>query len=114
MIAVGGKIEVFDFYAPLKIQALLKPELDMEGIGVKFYLETSLSPEIRLLAGQIYVKVSGHIGIKPLAINFDLRRTIFKWEPLVHKKFGNIIPLKPIKLDLFSIGEGVKLFEKEL
>ena len=86
----------------------------MEGVGVKFYLTTSLEPELRLLAGQIYVKVSGHVGIKPLAISFHLKRTIFKWKPLVNKKFGNILPLKPLELDLFSIGEGVKLMGQKL
>ena len=63
-IGVGGSIDVFEFYAPLKVQGLLKPAMDLNGLNMKFYLTTSLEPEIYLLAGKIYVKASGKIGIE--------------------------------------------------
>lgn len=66
-IGVGGSIDVFEFYAPLKVQGLLKPAMDLNGLNMKFYLTTSLEPEIYLLAGKIYVKASGKIGIDPFA-----------------------------------------------
>jgi hypothetical protein len=113
-IGVGGRIEVADFYAPLKVQSLLKPELNLDGVGIAFYLSTSLEPELKLLAGNIYVKASGKLGIDPLAIKFKAHRTIFRWDPLIDKKFGNIIPLEPLRVDLFSIGEGVKILGKKL
>ena len=113
-IGIGGHIDIFDFYAPLKVQGMLKPELDLSGVGVKFYLSTSLIPELKLLAGYIYVRAKGSIGIEPIALKFNVTRTIFEWDPLIDMKFGNLIPLKPLKIDLFSIGEGVKLLGKEM
>ena len=113
-IGVGGSIDVFEFYAPLKVQGLLKPAMDFNGLNMKFYLTTSLEPEIYLLAGKIYVKASGKIGIDPFAIGFSVKKTIFDWDPLIKKKFGNIIPLKPIELDLFSIGRGMKVLGNDV
>ena len=113
-IGVGGSIDVFEFYAPLKVQGLLKPAMDFGGLNMKFYLTTSLEPEIYLLAGKIYVKASGKIGIDPFAIGFSVKKTIFDWDPLIKKKFGNIIPLKPIELDLFSIGRGMKVLGNDV
>ena len=113
-IGVGGSIDVFEFYAPLKVQGLLKPAMDLNGLNMKFYLTTSLEPEIYLLAGKIYVKASGKIGIDPFAIGFNVKKTIFDWDPLIKKKFGNIIPLKPIELDLFSIGRGMKVLGNDV
>ena len=113
-IGVGGSIDVFEFYAPLKVQGLLKPAMDFGGLNMKFYLTTSLEPEIYLLAGKIYVKASGKIGISPFAIGFSVKKTIFDWDPLIKKKFGNIIPLKPIELDLFSIGRGMKVLGNDV
>ena len=113
-IGVGGSIDVFEFYAPLKVQGLLKPAMDLNGLNMKFYLTTSLEPEIYLLAGKIYVKASGKIGIDPFAIGFSVKKTIFDWDPLIKKKFGNIIPLKPIELDLFSIGRGMKVLGNDV
>ena len=113
-IGVGGSIDVFEFYAPLKVQGLLKPAMDFNGLNMKFYLSTSLEPEIYLLAGKIYVKASGKIGVSPLAIGFSVKKTIFDWDPLIKKKFRNIIPLKPIELDLFSIGRGMKVLGNDV
>ena len=113
-IGVGGSIDVFEFYAPLKVQGLLKPAMDFGGLNMKFYLTTSLEPEIYLLAGKIYVKASGKIGISPFAIGFSVKKTIFDWDPLIKKKFRNIIPLKPIELDLFSIGRGMKVLGNDV
>ena len=113
-IGVGGSIDVFEFYAPLKVQGLLKPAMDLNGLNMKFYLTTSLEPEIYLLAGKIYVKASGKIGIDPFAIGFSVKKTIFDWDPLIKKKFRNIIPLKPIELDLFSIGRGMKVLGNDI
>ena len=113
-IGVGGSIDVFEFYAPLKVQGLLKPAMDFNGLNMKFYLTTSLEPEIYLLAGKIYVKASGKIGVSPLAIGFSVKKTIFDWDPLIKKKFGNIIPLKPIEIDLFSIGRGMKVLGNDV
>jgi len=113
-IGMWGAIDVFDFYAPLKVQGMLKPELSFDGLAVKFYLLTSLEPELYLLAGRIAFAVSGRIGVSPLAINFSLRGKIFEWDPLIKKKFGNIIPLKPLDFDLFSIGRGIKVMGNEV
>ena len=113
-IGVGGSIDVFEFYAPLKVQGLLKPAMEFGGLNMKFYLTTSLEPEIYLLAGKIYVKASGKIGVSPLAIGFSVKKTIFDWDPLIKKKFRNIIPLKPIELDLFSIGRGMKVLGNDV
>ena len=56
-----------------------------------------------------YSWISFKIGVDPFAIGFNVKKTIFDWDPLIKKKFGNIIPLKPIELDLFSIGRGMKV-----
>ena len=69
---------------------------------------------MELLSGYVYVKAEGRIGKKPIAIEFTVKKKIFEWDPLIDMKFGNLIPLKPLKFDLFSIGEGVKLLGKEL
>ena len=104
----------FPIGSPLKVQGLLKPAMDFNGLNMKFYLTTSLEPEIYLLAGKIYVKASGKIGVSPLAIGFSVKKTIFDWDPLIKKKLGNIIPLKPIELDLFSIGRGMKVLGNDV
>ena len=39
-IGVGGSIDVFEFYAPLKVQGLLKPAMDLNGLNMKFYAPT--------------------------------------------------------------------------
>ncbi|MDX9805395.1 MAG: hypothetical protein RBT87_06145 [bacterium] len=113
-VGIGGKIEVFDFYAPFKAQALLKPELGMDGIQVNFYLRSSLSPVLSLLSGKIYMKAVGRVGKCPLCLGFDFKKTIFEFKPLIKLEFGNIIPIKPLKFNLLTIGEGVKLLGKEL
>ena len=104
----------FPIGSPLKVQGLLKPSMDLNGLNMKFYLTTSLEPEIYLLAGKIYVKASGKIGISPFAIGFSVKKTIFDWDPLIKKKFRNIIPLKPIEIDLFSIGRGMKVLGNDV
>ena len=63
---MGGQIDVFDFYAPFKAQALLKPELGLDGIKVNFYLRSSLKPVLSLLSGKIYFKAVGRVGKCPL------------------------------------------------
>lgn len=113
-IGIGGKIEVFDFYAPFKAQALLKPEINSEGIQVNFYLRSSLTPVLSLLSGQIYLKVQARVGKCPLCLGFKFKQTVFEFDPLIKLEFGNIIPLKPLKFNLLTIGEGVKLLGQEL
>ena len=56
-----------------------------------------------------YSWISFKIGVDPFAIGFSVKKTIFDRDPLIKKKLGNIIPLKPIELDLFSIGRGMKV-----
>lgn len=108
-IVIGGKVEVFDIYAPFKVQAMLKPELEMDGVAVNFYLRSTLIPEFELLSGYVYVKANGRIGKKPIAIEFNVKKKIFEFDPLIKGNFGNIIPIKPLKFNLISIGEGIKL-----
>ncbi len=38
----------------------------------------------------------------------------FESESGLKKKFGNIIPLKPIEIDLFSIGRGMKVLGNDV
>jgi len=109
---VGGRLTIFDFYAPFKVQTGVRPKMDMGSIGVAFFLQSSLEPSLHLLEGEVYVKAKGHIGITPFKIGFSVSKTVFKFEPLIKLDFGNIIPLKPIEFDLLTIGEGVKVLGK--
>ena len=113
-IGVGGQIDVFDFYAPFKAQALLKPEVNSDGIQVNFYLRSTLTPVLSLLSGKIYLKAAGRVGKCPFCLGFKFKKTVFEFDPLIKLEFGNIIPLKPLKFNLLTIGEGVKLMGKEL
>lgn len=108
-IVIGGHVKVFDFYAPFKVQALLKPELDLDGLAVNFYLRSSLIPVMELLSGYVYVKAEARLGKKPIALSFTVKKKIFEFDPLIKLTFPNLIPIKPLKFNLISIGEGVKL-----
>ncbi len=52
--------------------------------------------------------------VEKLCLGFDFKKTIFEFKPLIKLEFGNIIPLKPLKFNLLTIGEGVKLLGQEL
>jgi len=52
--------------------------------------------------------------VEKLCLGFKFKQTVFEFDPLIKLEFGNIIPLKPLKFNLLTIGEGVKLMGKEL
>ena len=64
---------------------------------------------MELLSGYVYVKAEGRIGKKPIAIEFTVKKKIFEFDPIIKLKFPNLIPIEPLKFNLISIGEGVKL-----
>jgi len=48
---------------------------------------------------------------KIVFIKFNLRKEIVRFDPLIDMSFGNILPIPPLEVNLFSLGEAIKAFK---
>ena len=106
---VRGDIEFFNLTAPLRAKALLKPEFDDGDIALNFYATASLRPRLKLFTASLSLYAEGSAGkCKYFCISISREKTIARFDPLVDMDFGNLIPFKPIKVNLFTMGEALK------
>jgi len=103
-IGVEGGIDFFNFEMPFKANMLVRPEFTGDDLAVKFYLRSSLVPRLKMLEGFIAVVIKGKI----VFLKFNLRKEIVRFDPLIDLNFGNILPIPPLEVNLFSLGEVIK------
>jgi hypothetical protein len=106
-IGVEGGIDFFNFEMPFAANMLVRPEFTGNDLVVKFYLRSSLVPRLKMLEGYIAVFIKGKI----VFIKFNLRKEIVRFDPLIDMSFGNILPIPPLEVNLFSLGEAIKAFK---
>ena len=68
----------------------------------------------RDVKGELSLFAKGRVGKGWLSYKFNVEKEIVKFKPLIDMNFGNIIPIKPLQINLFSLGEAVKMVEKSV
>jgi len=66
-----------------------------------------VASRLKMLEGYIAVFIKGKI----VFIKFNLRKEIVRFKPLIDMSFGNILPIPPLEVNLFSLGEAIKAFK---
>ncbi len=100
-LGVEGNIMFVNFRAPLRIQALLGAEFADGDLAAKLYLNASLTPKLTLFDASLKVKVQAQV----IGIPVTYRKTFANFKPLIDRDYGNIIPIKPLDLNLFTLGQ---------
>jgi|GEM_PF-1517159 len=101
-ISLEGHIMFVWFAAPFRMQMLLGPEFGNGDLTAKLYLTASLSPRLTLFDADLRLKVQVVLaGIIPITY----RTTIADFKPLIDRDYGNLLPIPPLSLDLFSLGQ---------
>jgi len=101
LIGIEGHIVFVNFRAPFRMQALIGPEFADGDLAAKLYLTASLTPRLTLLDADLRVKVQAEV----LTIGVTYRKTIADWKPLIDRDYGNILPIPPLNLNLFTLGQ---------
>ncbi len=70
-------------------------------LAAKLYLNASLTPKLTLFDASLKVKVQAQV----IGIPVTYRKTFANFKPLIDRDYGNIIPIKPLDLNLFTLGQ---------
>ena len=106
---VKGEMDFFNLTAPLRANVYLKPEFEDGDIAVNLYTTASLRPRLRLFEASLSLYAEGSAGkCKYFCVSIGEEKVIARFDPIVDMDFGNLIPLKPIKINLFMAGEAMK------
>ncbi len=100
-VGIEGNVVFIDFSAPFRMQALIGAEFTDGDLAAKLYLSASLTPRLTLLDADLRLKVQAEV----LGFPITYRKTIADWKPLIDRDYGNIIPIKPLDINLFTLGQ---------
>ena len=100
---------MFDFTLPLKVNAMVLAESGDDNTAVNFYLRTSLIPRLRVLSGKISLYVKGSIAF----VSFSKSVTFAEFGWLLDYSMPNLLPIKPLKVNLMYLNYGIDFINKE-
>ncbi len=100
-VGIQGDILFVEASAPLRLQALIGAEFADGDLAAKLYLTASLTPHLTLFDADLKLKIKATF----LGFPVSYSKTIADFKPLIDRDYGNILPIKPLNLNLFTLGQ---------
>ncbi len=102
-----GHVVFFRFDMPFVASAILKPKYESGDITANFNFRVSLSPKLTVLDAEFGLFAEASV----MGFGERWEETLLDLPPLYEKDFGNVLPIPTLDINLFSLGEALKVIE---
>lgn len=110
---VRGELVFFAGAFPLSVSAVLKPTIENGYPGAYLFLTSELRPRIEILRGRVELFAEARFCF----IICKWKRAsqeLFSFKPLISKTFPNILPISPLKVNLFDLSSVLSDYDEYL